>query len=83
MSSLSDHAAADQQRRRAKSLARTPGGTWRMSCKPAIAKPGKSFEAANVGMFQQLVVDHWLNVEQMNKRSWLIRIGVRPPGCTA
>jgi len=31
----------------------------------------------NRGTFDELAVDHWLHVEEMDERLWLVRIGDR------
>lgn len=35
----------------------------------------RCFEVQSEGVFDELVVDHWLHVEQMNERAWMIRVG--------
>jgi hypothetical protein len=56
-------------------MAKRPGRSWRLS---AYYRNGiKRFEATDAGKFtfDELVVDHWLHVEQMNNRDWWMRIG--------
>jgi hypothetical protein len=53
--------------------AQNPGRRWRVR-----AYEGSSvFEMENKGTFDELVVDHWLHVEQMDERVWLVRAGTR------
>jgi hypothetical protein len=63
-----------------------PGQEWR------ILSRGKNgqFEARNEGIFDELVVDDWLHIEQMSERAWWMRVGdacvwatVGPDGVTS
>lgn len=48
-----------------------PGSRWRV-----LAHRGDGdFEVQNEGCFDELVVDQWLHVEQMDDRKWWIRVG--------
>lgn len=48
-----------------------PGSDWRI-----LARRGEQrIELANQGVFDELVVDQWLHLEQLDERSWWLRIG--------
>lgn len=48
-----------------------PGGIWRM-----LAKDGaREVRLQNEGVFDELVIDDWLHLEQMDERSWWMRVG--------
>lgn len=49
----------------------TPGKTWRL----LAHHEGQPVELRNVGRFDELVVDQWFHMEQMNERAWWIGIG--------
>ncbi|NUP08114.1 MAG: hypothetical protein HOW73_18865 [Polyangiaceae bacterium] len=49
-----------------------PGTTWRVLARRANEEP-VSVSAA--GTFDELVVDHWLHIEQMEERTWWFRVG--------
>lgn len=49
----------------------SPGREWRLL---AHEEAGE-FEARNRGVFDELVVDDWLHVEQMQEREWWIQVG--------
>lgn len=50
---------------------RLPGSEWRV-----LAHDGeRDIEHANEGVFDELVVDKWLHVEQMDEAAWFVRIG--------
>jgi hypothetical protein len=55
------------------SCARSPGLRWRVR---AYGDDGE-FEVEDRGKFDELVVDHWLHVEQMDDRLWIVRVGDR------
>jgi hypothetical protein len=49
----------------------SPGARWRI-----LAKDGdRKIELENQGIFDELVIDHWLHLEQMDDNSWWARIG--------
>jgi hypothetical protein len=55
----------------AQRCATQPGAEWRL-----LAKDGeRRVELSNDGIFDQLVVDHWLHAEQMDERVWWLRVG--------
>jgi hypothetical protein len=48
-----------------------PGGSWRL-----LARDGdRNVEAENDGVFDELVVDRWLHLEQMTEDTWWMRVG--------
>ena len=48
-----------------------PGSEWRV-----LAHDGdREVQLANQGTFDELVVDHWLHVEQIDERTWWARVG--------
>lgn len=49
----------------------TPGSRWRI-----LAKDGeREVTAQNEVVFDELVVDGWLHLEQMNENTWWMRVG--------
>ncbi|MFZ5446664.1 MAG: hypothetical protein ACOZQL_42145 [Myxococcota bacterium] len=51
--------------------ANRPGSRWRF-----LAKDGeRRIEAENDGIFDELVVDQWLHLEQMDDDTWWMRLG--------
>lgn len=49
---------------------RLPGAQWRV-----LARDGnKRIELRNEGVFDELVVDDWMHMEQLAERSWWIRL---------
>lgn len=49
----------------------TFGSKWSLS-----TNIGRSqFHVGNKGVFDELVVDHWLHIEQMDERCWWMRVG--------
>lgn len=48
-----------------------PGSAWRFLSHRADS----SLELQNDGVFDELVVDDWLHVEQMDHAQWWLRIG--------
>lgn len=53
--------------------AQSPGSRWRLH---SYAEDG-DFEIEDRGKFDELVVDHWLHVERMDERVWVVRVGER------
>ena len=51
--------------------AKNPGRRWRLHAYDG----GRDLEVENEGIFDELVVDHWLHVEQMDERVWFVRVG--------
>lgn len=50
-----------------------PGSRWSLS---AYYGDGRErVRAENLGTFDEVVVDGWLHVEQMNRREWWVRLG--------
>lgn len=50
-----------------------PGSRWRVL---AWAKKGeRRIEVEDKGVFDELVVDDWLHIEQMDKRRWWMNVG--------
>jgi len=48
-----------------------PGSSWRV-----LARDGeRKIEAGNDGVFDELVVDQWLHLEQMDDATWWMRVG--------
>ena len=48
-----------------------PGSRWRI-----LAKDGdKHIELENQGVFDELVIDNWFHLEQMDTNQWWMRIG--------
>ena len=48
-----------------------PGSTWRV-----LARDGaREVTAQNDGLFDELVVDRWLHLEQMTEDTWWMRVG--------
>ncbi len=47
------------------------GARWRIRAKDGE----RTFEAENDGVFDELVVDQWLHLEQMNDDTWWMRVG--------
>ncbi len=58
---------------RNRTMARSPGHHWRIL---AHGK-GESFEVKGRRdlCFDELVIDHWLHIEQMDSRVWWMRVG--------
>jgi hypothetical protein len=48
-----------------------PGAVWRF----LAHQPDSSLELQNEGIFDELVVDDWLHIEQMDHSQWWMRIG--------
>lgn len=49
-----------------------PGSRWRVG---AYEPYGERHEMRDKGIFDELVVDEWLHVEQMSNNTWWISIG--------
>ena len=48
-----------------------PGTKWRI-----LARDGeRRVTAENEGVFDELVVDEWLHLEQMDENTWWMRVG--------
>lgn len=54
-----------------KSSDKAPGSHWRVLAHEATQTV--AFE--DRGIFDELVVDDWLHLEQMSKREWCLRVG--------
>ena len=48
-----------------------PGSRWRLLARD----PKGDIAIENQGIFDELVVDDWLHIEQMDEVSWWIRLG--------
>ena len=51
--------------------ARNPGSEWRVQARDGDRK----ITLANDGIFDELVVDYWLHIEQLDARTWWMRAG--------
>lgn len=51
--------------------AKNPGAEWRLETREGDVKVALS----NKGIFDELVVDHWLHMEQLSDRVWWMRVG--------
>ncbi|MBO6934706.1 MAG: hypothetical protein JJ863_07020 [Deltaproteobacteria bacterium] len=51
--------------------ARRPGAEWRVLAHDG----GEEIALKDRGVFDELVVDHWLHIEQMEERRWWMRVG--------
>jgi hypothetical protein len=50
---------------------RKPGSSWRI-----LARDGeRKIELANEGIFDELVINSWLHLEQMDDDHWWMRVG--------
>ena len=61
----------EKLRQWARECAQTPGRKWRVHAYDG----DNDVEVENQGVFDELVVDHWLHVEQMDERVWFVRVG--------
>ncbi|MCP3139189.1 hypothetical protein [Pyxidicoccus xibeiensis] len=61
----------DSKLERARRLAEFPGREWRL----LAHKESGDIEVRNEGVFDELVVDHWLHIEQLGDREWWMRVG--------
>lgn len=50
-----------------------PGSNWRLLAHSKNDQKDISFE--NEGIFDELVVDDWLHIEQMDTNVWWMRVG--------
>ena len=57
-----------QQRRR---YGEHPGKDWRVVAR----KDGGVLEWGTQGVFDEICVDHWLHVEQIDERLWVMQVG--------
>jgi len=76
-----------QRRRWERERARRPGAHWRLLAQDAAGSLDVRQDGADGGRerlvyrkrtpveFDEVVVDHWLHVERMDKRAWWARIG--------
>jgi hypothetical protein len=53
----------------------TPGKRWRMLIRTGTRAEPKTLEHRNEGVLDELVVDDWLHLEQMDTRAWWMRVG--------
>jgi hypothetical protein len=53
-------------------LLRTPGASWRIQ---AVTRSGEPVKFANMGVFDELVIDDWFHLEQMDNRTWWFCVG--------
>jgi len=51
---------------------RTPGMVWRIQ---ALTRSGEPVALANAGVFDELVIDDWFHLEQMDDRTWWFAVG--------
>jgi hypothetical protein len=58
----------NEQRKR---YGRRPGEDWRV----AARKDGEVLEWGLQGVFDEICVDHWLHVEQLDERLWVMQVG--------
>ncbi|WP_126932804.1 hypothetical protein [Corallococcus sp. AB018] len=61
----------ENEAERALRLAASPGREWRL----LAHRPSGDVSVKNEGVFDELVVDHWLHIEQLGEREWWMRIG--------
>jgi hypothetical protein len=52
-------------------LVRGPGAEWRMTTRTGAGK----VEHTGEGTFDELTVDQWLHIEQLEERVWWMRVG--------
>ena len=55
----------------ARQCAQNPGAEWRVQAR----NEDRKIEHTNEGVFDELVVDHWLHLEQLDDRTWWMRLG--------
>lgn len=48
-----------------------PGGKWRL----LAHDQGDAIEVENRGIFDELVVDEWLHIENLDTNAWWLRVG--------
>jgi hypothetical protein len=51
--------------------ARSPGSEWRVEARDGERR----IVWSNEGIFDELVVDYWLHLEQLDERTWWMRVG--------
>jgi len=62
---------SDDSRQQRAPAVPVPGTIWRI-----LAKDGsREVTLENQGVFDELVIDDWLHLEQMDERSWWMRVG--------
>lgn len=61
----------ENEAERARRLAEFPGREWRLLAR----RPSGDVDVKNEGVFDELVVDHWLHLEQLAEREWWMRVG--------
>jgi hypothetical protein len=57
-----------------------PGARWRLQAYSAKRCKGRTFyrdrfDIENQGIFDELVIDDWFHIEQMDDRCWWVRLG--------
>lgn len=57
----------------ARRCAKQPGREWVFRTRSETGTPIEN--AAEGALFDELVVDHWLHIEQMEERAWRMRVG--------
>lgn len=70
--------SGDSEARKAqiRQFSQIPGKRWRLSAEPGNGRTAR-YEAHNVGLFDELVVDHWFHMEKMASHRWWMRLGQR------
>lgn len=68
--------ASEARKAQIRKFAEHPGKSWRLAAEPGNGRTVR-YEAHNVGIFDELVVDHWIHIENMDPRSWWMRLGER------
>ncbi|NVJ09682.1 hypothetical protein HUW63_31220 [Myxococcus sp. AM001] len=61
----------DSEAERILRCAELPGREWRLLAHDG----GAEIEMRDRGIFDELTVDHWLHVEQLDVREWWLRVG--------
>lgn len=51
------------------------GSNWVVRAQDCPGAPGGHFEVKNQGIFDELVVDNWLHLEQMGPKTWWMSLG--------
>lgn len=51
--------------------ANSPGSEWHVQSRDG----DRVIALGNEGVFDELVVDHWLHLEQLDERTWWMRVG--------
>jgi len=52
-----------------------PGSRWRVSSTQKDGSGSRVGKMENVGIFDELVVDDWIHLEQMDTHYWWMRLG--------